>query len=171
MLGVKTIFTKSPTKLFGIEQNDGKIDQELSSIIQDVENKLLHFCSHINENTLIMKEDRLNELQEELLPCKQDLEKLYNDIQEIINIKKTHQEIIIIKDSQFLKDKQKQIRTLQEEINNVISILEEHPSKEDLEHELIARVRDQLHESHDAIRRLIADDIQLQNIYQSLGDL
>ena len=159
------------TQLYTIEQDDHKIDKELCHIILDVEKKLLHFCSHINENTLVMKEERLHELSQELLPCRKNLQQLYNDIQKIVQIKRDHQSQLVIKDSEFLIDKQRQIRRLQEEITTVLSILGERPSQEELEHELIGRLKQQLHDSHDAIQRLLNDDEHLQLIYHALEDL
>ena len=166
-----TSFLRRSSQLYTIEQDDHKIDEELSTIILDVEKKLLHFCSHINENTLVMKEERLHELQQELIPCRKDLQQLYSDIQKIVQIKRSHQSQLVIKDSEFLLDKQQQIRKLQEEINCIFSILAERPSQEQLEHELIGRLKQQLHDSHDAIQRLLSDDEHLQLIYRALEDL
>lgn len=164
-------FRKASSQLYCIELDDQKIDQHLGEIIHQVQTALKYFASHINENTLTMKEEQLTKLQEDLLPCKKDIAKLQSDLNTVYRIEKEHEQHLFIKDDQFISDKQEQLRIIIHELGEFSSILSQRPTNDDLQNQYIPKLQEQLQQTITAINKLIADDHQLQLIYQSINEL
>lgn len=158
------------SKLSCIEIDDQKIDHDLSIIIQQTEKGLQELQANLNNNDLIQLEKRTNHIEEQLIPCKKELEKLHNDIAKINQLEQFNDKQLLLKDQDFIEDKKIQIQKIQEEIQTISDIFYAHPSKIALQEELISDMEQQLHDSKKAIHSLLVDDHQLQLIYNSLNE-
>lgn len=171
MFGVKNVFAKAKTKLYYIEIDDDKIDSQILDIIIQIQKKTAEFKSHINENTLTIKEEWLSKIYELMFKVNGDVKKLQNDVGKIINIELENKDFLIIKDDDFLSDKRKQLSTMNKEIEDLIMIVEQKPSAQALQSELLERLINQINSMNNCIKEIINDDNRLQHIYKKLNEL
>lgn len=171
MLGIKKSFARKESKLYYIEIDDDKIDSRILDIIIQIEKKTAEFKSHINENTLTINEEWLSYIYELMIKVNGDVKKLQKDVEKIINIELENKDFLIIKDDNFLSDKKKQLEMMHQEIEDFIMIIEQKPSSQALQSEILEKWILQINSINKCIKKIINDDIRLQHIYKKLKDL
>jgi hypothetical protein len=171
MFGVKNTFSKPKNKLYYIEIDDDKIDIKLSKIISQTQKKINEFKSHINENTLTIKEEWLSEIHKLMLEIRTDVKQLQIDVDRIINIELENKDFLIIKDDDYLVDKKTQLEKVYLEIEEFIIIVDQKPSAQALQSELLEQLIKQIININLCIQQIINDDHQLQNIYEKLNEI
>lgn len=171
MFGIKNIFEKPKTKLYYIEIDDDKIDSQISTIIVDIERKTSEFKSHINENTLTIKEEWLHQIRELMMQIRANITTLQTDMDKIINIELENKDYLIIKDDDFLEDKKNQLKKVNTEVEEFILIVEQKPSAQALQSELLEQLIKQIANIEICIRKLITDDHQLRSLYKKLNEI
>jgi len=171
MFGVKKVFKKTKTNLYYIEIDDDKIDTQILKIIIQIQKKTAEFKSHINENTLTIKEEWLSQIYELMIKVNQDTKELQKDVDKIINIELKNKDFLIIKDDNFLTDKKNQLSIMNKEIEDFIIIVEQRPSKQALQSELLEKLIKQINSMNKNIKEIIDDDNRLQEIYKKLNEI
>lgn len=167
----KNLFGKKQSKLYTIEVSDAQLDQQVAKLLKQIKEQLLYFQSHIDEETLQVKEEFFMQLRKSFLECLQDIDILKRDIRQIQNTETQHQKNLIINDGQFLEDKQNQLQILYNNIRELNQVLEQRPSRSDLKSELITKIQTALQINLQTIAHILSDDEHLQLIYQSLNEL
>lgn len=171
MFGIKKISSKPKTKLYHIEIDDDKIDEQLTKIIIDIENKTKEFKSHINENTLSIKEDWINEMHKLILTIQSDTTTLHEDLNKIINIELENKDFLIIKDDEYLQDKKRQLQIIRDEVDQFIMVIDQRPSAQALQSELLENITSQIQIMNASIQKLVTDDHKLRHIYKKLNEI
>jgi len=164
------LFVKKP-RIYFIEINDENIDKELSTILTSLKNELNLFRSTLHTDTLEGKENELSKLQKLIRKVKSDLDSVMKDVDRISNIEIENSSFFSIKDSDFLTDKKNQILRMENEIDSFLSIVEQRPSKDALEEDLLNELESGASNLLNTLESIIADDSQLKSIYRKLNNL
>jgi len=167
---LKKLFVKKP-RIYFIEINDEDIDKQLSSTLSKLRGELDTFRSTLHTDTLEGKEQELSKLQQIILEVKNKLSSIASDVDRIMNIELQNSSFFAIKDSDFLTDKKAQIDKMMMEINSFLTIVEQRPSKDALEEELLNELEGAASRLIKNLELIIADDSQLKSIYKKINNL
>lgn len=162
----------SASKIHVIEINDEKIDNEIVSFICELEKELNKFKSFLQSSPdSTRKDEELMKIREMLTMIHQKVNQLKVDVEKIFNLELVQKQYIIIKDEQYLKDKQYQISELLKHLESVLSALDAKPNMSDLRNDLIHGIIQDINRSVDCLNKIIADDQKLELIYRGLDQL
>ncbi len=157
---------KKSARIYYIEINDLKIDEDISHIIIHIEKKIKQFKSNIEHLSIHEKDKKLEQFYEEFIGLKQRIEKLKTDVSLIRQVEQGNMEYFIIKDHSFLADKQVQLDRISNEINGLLQVAEQKPTKEELKEEFLPEIIKQLDNMIEATKHIIDDDHHLRLAYK-----
>ena len=168
---LKERFGNNKTRLYYIEIDDEGIDKHISEIIIKVKNKITEFKQHLSETNILLKDEDLSELYQLMISIKNEIVHLQNDLKRITGMKLKHEQYFVIKDSQFLQDKQEQLTMLFREVNEFTQIVEQKPSAQEFKDEVLKKMVEQLEIITQRKNKIITDDGNLRNIYKKLMEI
>ena len=157
------------SKIFSIQINSKKINEELCSLILDVEKNLSEFSKLIIKRDYPSIKHEVQSLYKIFVTLKQKTEILLEDVKRIVNIELAEKEFIILNDDQFIKDKVEQINSIKENLHTLMLMIEERPSRDAYENDLLAHMQEKITEISRSTSQMVKDDRMLEEIYSSLS--
>lgn len=153
-------------RIYYVEINDVKIDEDVSHILINLEKEIKQFKSRIEDMSIHDKNEELDKFYELMIGLKQQIEKLKADVRVITQIESGNKEYVTIKDDSFLRDKRVQLERLTSEIDELLQISEQKPTKNDFEFEFLPKIMQQLNSMLQVTKRIVDDDTHLRLIYK-----
>ncbi|MCF7798555.1 hypothetical protein K9M74_01490 [Candidatus Woesearchaeota archaeon] len=166
------LFKKNASsRLYHMEIDDEGIDQQICTFIVDTEKKIVQFKEYLKNPSFNVSDADILNLRKNMTEIKENIIHLQNDILTISQLKLKNADFFIIKDDKFFSDKKQQLEKLNILVQKFITILEQHPSTNDLRNELINQMVIDLMEMQKTIVQILTDDTQLREIYKRIESL
>lgn len=162
---------KRKTAVYSIEINDEKINNQITSLIIDLEKNIDSLNKTIEENRFTDKDKTCEEIYNLFIKLNEKTDELLLDVNKISNIELQEKEFIKINDDKFLKDKLDQLSAIKENINLLIGEMENRPSAEELKSELLATLTEKVCGVVAALTKLREDDEKLQALYEKITQI
>lgn len=159
------------SRIYSIEINDEKINQDIGRLILQIEKNLADLRQVLDAGAVVEKESKAKVLNQELMQIRQEVSTVKNDVGMIINMELQRKEYIVVKDEQFIKDKDYQLKTVIEHLDNLIEIFRETPTNQEYKGGLLDSINNGMKLIEAAIAKIKEDDKQLEKIYKSLSDM
>lgn len=155
-------------RLYYIEIDDEKIDQQITKLIVILQRKIFEFRKNLDETTMTIKEEILNEVYSLMIKVKNNIQMLAADVNRVMGLEFKSKDYFNVKDDTFLADKRKQLEKMYEAVNSFLQIAEQKPSAEALRTELIQQLVNELDDIDECTKKIIDDDRHLQQIYKQV---
>lgn len=168
---IKEVFSKPTTKLYYIEIDDVAINKQMSNIIIQLEGRIKEFKAHINNTTMTIKEQDLQEIHQMMIKVKEEVDMIEHDVKKITDVEFKNKDYLVIKDKTFLEDKKIELETINREINKFINIIENNPSAKSLQTEFLPKLVNQFNTIIECTNKVIKDDDTLRIIYKKLTEI
>ena len=162
---------KKHTRIFSIEINDGKIDEEIGNLVFEVERHVKELSSVIKQGDLRAKVAGQHELLRLFRDLKTRVSRLREDLDRIVDLELERKQYIIIKDENFIQDKKAQLDTMGRNLDDLLEIMRESPSGDEYRRDVMSELLKRLDSFIRALARIRKDDQALAEIYASLDRL
>ena len=170
---IRSLFGKrrNTSKLYYIEINDDEINKRISSILLELQERIKLLREHLSASAINEKDEDLREMYSYIVRIKVEITTISDDVENIIQMELKNKDYFIIKDDSFLLDKRDQLRNIKNALQTFTDIIQQHPSAEELEMELISKMIDAINNIGIDINKVIRDDMNLRVIYKSVADM
>lgn len=162
---------KKHARIFSIEINDGKIDDEIGNLVFEVERHVKELSSVIKQGDLRAKVAGQHELLRLFRGLKTRVARLREDLDRIVDLELERKQYIIIKDENFIQDKKAQLDTMGRNLDDLLEIMRESPSEDEYRRDVMSELLKRLDSFVRALARIRKDDQALAEIYASLDRL
>ncbi len=158
-------------KIYFIEINDKKINKEICEILYETQKRIADLTRALHNRDIAGKKQDTEELIEYFLRLKEEIHKKKTDLDKIINIELEKENYIMVNDKRFINDKKEQLKIMEKNLDDLIEILQENPTLEEYNNELIRTMTIKLHEFSKELMRIKNDDKALSIIYKTICGL
>lgn len=155
-------------RIYKIELRDETINENLSKIVFELKEKIDSLKNHLDSSTMVDSSSYLSKLYDEIITLRRRLNELYEDVTKIIDIEMQNKEYFIIKDDQFLLDKKEQLENIKSRTDQLLEIVEQKPSSNELREDLIKDMQSYINNMSSSINKIVNDDNGLRVIYKAL---
>lgn len=162
---------KGKSNLSLIHDKSRALNKELFSRITKIEEHLDELTSIINSQNLTAKYAKLAELENDFILMKSKIDGIKMEMQEIIELQRRHRYTVIIDDQEYLDDKSKNLEEINYYLEELIQLVGQRPSNEDLRNEFLKFLSKRVNIIVNDINNIITDDRQLDSIYSDLTKL
>jgi len=162
---------KKHARIFSIEINDEKIDDEIGKLVFEVERHVKELSSVIKQGDLRAKVAGQHELLKLFRGLKTRVARLREDLDRIVDLELERKQYIIIKDENFVRDKKTQLDTMTRNLDDLLEIMQEDPNGEEYQRDVMSELLKRLDSFIRALARIRRDDQVLAEIYASLDRL
>ncbi len=155
-------------RIYKIELRDETINENISKIVFELKEKVDSLKNHLDSSTMVDSSSYLSKLYDEIITLRRRLNELYEDVTKIIDIEMQNKEYFIIKDDQFLLDKKEQLENIKNRTDQLLEIVEQKPSSNELREDLIREMQSYINNMSSSINKIVNDDNGLRVIYKAL---
>lgn len=166
---LKELFNKDP-ELLSIEEHSISLNKELFDLIVKTEKLLNELNSYVIDDKVSFKDAKLAEFENSLLHIKTKIDSLKLDVQRILDLEVKNKDFILLNDDFYLKDKFYRIDTMNQVVEELLSLISERPAIAELK-EMMSYMRSKIASLVDSVNNIISDDSHLVDVYSKLKDL
>lgn len=166
-MDILNLFRKR-SKIYAIELDDIKLNREIFNLVLKAENHLNELSKVINNDDVSSKDAKLSELENSFLHIKSKVDSLRADIDRILSLEIKNKDYITIHDDGYLDDKGMRLRTMSEALEDMIDLINNRPSIQDLKRSLLNEIYARVNFLIDNLNVIIQDDRYLQGTYEKL---
>lgn len=166
---LKEIFSKDP-KILSVEDHSISLNKELFDLIVKTEKLLNELNSYVIDDKVSFKDAKLAEFENALLHIKTKIDSLRLDVQRILDLEIKNKDFILLNDDFYLKDKFSRIETMNQVVEELLSLISERPAIAELR-EMMSYMRSKIASLVDSVNNIISDDKHLKEVYSRLKDL
>lgn len=167
-MSIMKLITKKG-RLLTIEINDERIDTHIAHVIKDCEQLISDLELSLKKNDFAQKDEDLNNLAAKLQDILEKITVLKEDVATIRLTELQQKNYVKVHDEQYLLDKLEQLSKMQQSLNDLIEILQEHPSDQELEKELLDQIYERMNTLIDSFNGMKTDDDHLKEIYEKVN--
>ncbi len=161
------VFSKK-SNVLNIEIKDKSINKQICRLILDSEKKILELKGILEDGKPGDREKDLEDLRNMFLKLHREVEIVSSDIVDITNEEAQKKDFIRLNDGGFLNDKNQQIWKIKKNLNELIGMLEDRPTIQELEAGLLKDMITDVNVIIEAMNNIIADDKELERVYKSI---
>jgi len=159
------VFSKK-NNILSIEIKDKSINNQICKLILGAEKKILELKGILEEGKPGDKDEDLEELKKTFLKLHRELELVAGDILDIANEEAQKKDFIKLNDGGFLNDKNTQIWKMKKNLNELIGMLEDRPTNQELKRDLLKDMVTDINAIIEGMNNIISDDKELEKIYK-----
>lgn len=159
------VFSKK-NRMLTIEIKDRAINKDVCKLIISMEKSIINLKNILEKGAPGDKEAELKDLLTKFYKAHRDLEQVSLDISGIENIEAQERGYVTLKDQGFLRDKYMQVRKTRKILNELIEMLEDRPTDQELERDLLNRMISDVNSIIESVNGIIEDDKGLEQIYK-----
>ena len=164
-------FRNRHARLYTIEINDEKIDEEIGELLFKVERHVRELSTVVKQGDIPSKVSDQRQLLSLFTDLKREVDRIRADMDRIVDLELEKKRYIVIKDQNFVKDKRSQLDTMRRNLEDLIEILREDPSGKEYQRDVMDTLNSRLDAFIGAMARIRQDDQALAEIYASLDQL
>ena len=159
------VFSKK-NRLLTIEIKDKNIDKEICKLILKAEKTLLELKGILEEGKPGDRDSDLEDLSKTFLKLHREVEMVSSHIINIENEEAQEHDFIKLNDGGYLNDKKQQIRKMKRNLNELIDLLEDRPTDQEFEDDLLKSMIERTNNIIEAMNGIIQDDKRLEQVYK-----
>ncbi|MBU0756622.1 MAG: hypothetical protein KKF44_01025, partial [Nanoarchaeota archaeon] len=141
----------------------------IAHVIKDCEQLISDLELSLKKNDFAQKDEDLNNLAAKLQDILEKITVLKEDVATIRLTELQQKNYVKVHDEQYLLDKLEQLSKMQQSLNDLIEILQEHPSDQELEKELLDQIYERMNTLIDSFNGMKTDDDHLKEIYEKVN--
>lgn len=161
------VFSKK-SKILSIEIKDKSINKKICNLILGSEKRILELKKILEDGKPGDKEKELESLKNTFLKLHREIEIVSSDIIAIVNEEAQKKDFVKLNDNGFLNDKNNQVWKIKKNLNELIAMLEDRPTKQEIEKDLLNEMVLDINEIIAAMNTILSDDEELEKIYKQI---